>query len=396
MTYVVKHVELANGERQVLIDEIGYIPPVLPNLYFAGIYNQAYRTKCRRARNVVLLLNWASDHKIDLFDRIKSGEGLTYAEQASLATRLRYKLNPKEDDLYLSASTFMDRCREVKSFLHYLMNRFRDTRLDKDSYVAKVGFLINDLFDFLSGQKVNTLKVKREGFSHVERMAMMELVHPLSNTNPFQSRVRERNWLIINILYQTGIRTGELLSLRCNAVQSEFDIAFGMTYFLLVSHNVFLHEDPRTLPPDAKTNSRLIPISEGLAMQIDHYIKTGRKYRKREAQKAAPYLFLNSSKHPAPLSISGLGKMLNRIEKVGNTKKLVFSSIEAHRFRYSTFEDFARVLEMPIESEKFKKVMRYMGGWSKTSNQHELYADKEIRFLAHLALQKLHEEFKVY
>jgi integrase len=225
---------------------------------------------------------------------------------------------------------------------------------------------------------------------------MLELIHPLNEDNPFQPRVRERNWLIINLLFETGIRVGELLSLRCNAVVKELDIQFGMLHFLVVNQNVYLNEDPRSRPPEAKTTSRKLPISEKLAERIDQYIRNGRRFRGRAAQRAAAFLFLNSDKSPAPLSIGGLYKILSRIESVGNAVKPVFSKIQAHRFRYSMMEELMGVLNGgKDDEEKRKQVLRYMGGWSPTSDQYKLYAAKQIIFSAHLALLKVHEDLMV-
>lgn len=131
-------------------------------------------------------------------------------------------------------------------------------------------------------------------------------------------------------------------------------------------------------------------------MRIDNYIKTGRRYRGRNAQRAAAFLFLNSDNRPAPLSIGGFYKILSRIESVGNAGKRVFSHIQAQRFRYTTIEDLMRLLEVNQDNEEeCKKILRYMGGWSSTSDQYEHYAAKQIIFSAHLTLLKLHDELIV-
>ena len=396
MTYTLGQIVLVNGERQVLINDEHDLPPVLPNLYFAQIINQAYSTMQRRARAVIQILNWARELKIDLFDRLRSGEGFTYAEQQSLVFNLRSRAEPNEDDPYVGADTYKDRCREVRKFFRFLARTYGDTRREKESYLIRVLSWIEDLFDFLSAHYVVMPPAKREGFSHTERQAMLELVHPSNENNPFHERVRERNWLIINLLFETGIRVGELLSLRCDAVVTEMDVSYGMLHFLVVNQNVYLNEDPRSVPPDAKTTSRKLPISEKLAMRIDHYIKTGRRYRGRNAQRAAAFLFLNSDNRPAPLSIGGFYKILSRIESVGNAHKTVFSHLQAHRFRYTTMEDLMRLLGVSKDNEEeSKKIMRYMGGWSSTSDQYEHYAAKQIIFSAHLALLKLHDELIV-
>lgn len=392
MTYFASIVPMPNGERHVIIDDSSGLPPVLPNMFLASISNQAYRTKLNRARHIALLLNWGKAFNIDPLDRIKSAECFDMDEMYSLCHWVRRKCKPTDNDMYVCNSTYKARCDEIINFFTYLTRRFCEKRRDKQSYTDQVTQQLHDLKDSLIKHSSRDFPKLRTGFTHSEIKALLRLIDPLNPANPFQKRVRERNYLIISVFMETGIRLGELLSLRTNACYMEHDIEFGMKYFLVVSQNVFLNEDPRQLPPDAKTTSRYLPISEGLTKQIEHYILNGRRYRKREAQKAPAFLFLNSAKIPQPLSISGIHKLMKRIERAGNKGKSTFSSMEPHRFRYTFIENLARVLNLKSNSEEFQKIMRYVGGWSKTSDQYQLYANKEIVFKSHLALQKLNED----
>jgi integrase len=394
MTYFRKTLVLPHGERQVLICHTDDLPPVYPNLYFAGVFNQAFQTKRRRADSIVNLLNLTQKSGIDLFERFKSGEGLLYSEMESLGYHLHLSKKSSPETLkYVGQKTYEERCRDTLKFLKYLMRKFGDTRRDKKSYVDRVTSNLNDLSEVLSSNRSRDFKSLREGLSHTERKLILSLTNPSCPTNPFQLRVRERNSLIIQLLLQTGIRIGELLALRCDCCVSELDIEYGMQYFLRVDENLFLDEDPRSIPPEAKTQTRMIPISEGLATLVDHYIKNGRLYRGRESKKAPAFLFLNSNKKPQPLSYSSVISMLGRLESLGNGKRKVFDSIFPHRLRYTFFEDITRVLNKDPDTEDYKKIMRYVGGWSSISEQHRLYAMKQIRFSAHLSLQKLHEEY---
>jgi|TARA_Y100001937_G_C7115504_1_gene329950 integrase len=392
MTCFASIVPMPNGERYVIIDDSSGLPPVLPNMYLASIGNQACRTKLNRARYIALLLNWGNNFNIDPVERIKSAECFNMDEMNSMCHWVRRKIKASENDMYVCESTFKARCAEIMEFFNFLRRRFSEKRRDNRSYTEHVEQQLYDLYDTLTNHASRGYPKMRTGYSHAEVQALLSLVDPLNPNNPFQMRVRERNHLIITLFLETGIRLGELLSLRTDACFMENDIEFGMKYFLVVSQNVYLDEDPRAMPPDAKTTSRYLPISEGLAKQIDHYIMNGRRYRKREAQRAPAFLFLNSAKSPKPLSTSGLHKFMKRIERVGNLGKNTFSSIEPHRFRYTFIENLARALNLKSESEEFKKIMRYVGGWSKTSDQYKLYANKEIVFKSHLALQKLNED----
>lgn len=397
MTYFLKTLVSENGERNVLICKAGDLPPIYPNLYFAGIFNQAFQTRRRRAQQLVYLLNWSDSAGINLEERIKSGEGLCYAEMTSLNYHLcirsskSTKITP-----YVSRASAAARYRESIKYLQFLVRRFADSRREPQEYMDKIRSNLSDLREVFDEHLWRDKKTLRMGLTDVERQHLLELIATGSPSNPFQQRVRQRNALIVHLLLQTGIRIGELLSLRCNCCMSEVDIEFGMRHFLRVDENLFLDEDPRSIPPALKTNSRMIPISEGLAMMIDEFIKSGRLYRGREAKKAPAFLFLSSDQKPKPLSYSALVKMFKRLENVGNADRKVFMELYPHRFRYTFFENVVRVSNAKPDSEEAKKVLRYLGGWSKTSEQHTLYAQKEIQFLSHMSLNKLHEEYKTY
>lgn len=397
MTYFRKTLVLPHGERQVLICHRDALPPLYPNAYFTSVFNQAFQTKRRRADMVVNLLNWSEKTGLDLFERMKSAQGFLHSEMQALSYHLFVKNTKSPEDIqYVSHKTYQARCSETVKYLKYLMNKCADTRRDRQNYIDSVTSNLYELNDVLTSHNSRRGAAPREGLSHSERRLLLSLIAPNNPDNPFQTRVRERNALIVQLLLQTGIRIGELLALRCDCCVSEVDIEFGMQHFLRVNENLFLDEDPRSIPPEAKTQTRMIPISEGLATLIDSYIKKGRLFRGREARKAAAFLFLNSNKKPSPLSYSAVCRMLSRIEKVGNQKRTVFQSLFPHRFRYSFFEDITRAMNLNSDSEEYKKVMRYLGGWSSVSEQHKLYAMKQIRFSAHLNLQKLHEEYIAY
>ena len=66
------------------------------------------------------------------------------------------------------------------TFFRFLARTYGDTRLEAEPYLIRVLSWIEDLFDFLAAHYVVIPPAKREGFSHTERQAMLELVHPLN------------------------------------------------------------------------------------------------------------------------------------------------------------------------------------------------------------------------
>lgn len=78
--------------------------------------------------------------------------------------------------------------------------------------------------------------------------------------------IRLRNAIIFGLLRQTGIRRGELLSLRIDQLD------FGHQAQIWIRRNHDDQHDTRRYQPVAKTKERLLPISSDLAEQIQRYV----------------------------------------------------------------------------------------------------------------------------
>src|SRR5690606_31528417 len=101
---------------------------------------------------------------------------------------------------------------------------------------------------------------------------IMKIVEPLNDHNPYTQSVRQRNYLLFKILYDTGLRAGEILQLKVS------DINFAQCEIMVRTR----HDDPedtfRKDEPNAKTLERDIPISESLRDQIREYVLKERRF----------------------------------------------------------------------------------------------------------------------
>lgn len=99
----------------------------------------------------------------------------------------------------------------------------------------------------------------------------MDLVKPDNPKNPFTSLVKNRNYLMFRILYETGLRSGEILQLKIS------DIKFSQNIIEIRRR----HDDPqdiyRPIEPNAKTLERDIFITDVLADELRTYITQERR-----------------------------------------------------------------------------------------------------------------------
>lgn len=162
--------------------------------------------------------------------------------------------------------------------------------------------------------------------SHVvERF--MEVGAENSPQNPFRSPdVRLRNAIIFGLLRYTGMRRGELLSLRVDQFE------FGHEPRVWIRRNQDDKHDSRRYQPVSKTKERPLPIPDELAEQIQRYIMQVRA--KITPARKHPYLLVTHRKGTTwgkPLSLSSLSALVfARMHAVDPE----FAQIHPHAFRH--------------------------------------------------------------
>lgn len=168
-----------------------------------------------------------------------------------------------------------------------------------------------------------------------EFMAAAREGHP---ENPFRSgSIRRRNELICRVLFETGIRLGELLSLRLDNIQT----GDKPTVTVRRTHDDTC--DPRPYQPVAKTKERTIGISDELGAMIHRYCLEDRA--RTPGTKRHPYLLVTHRKGQTcgqPLSASAVNnKVFGALRRVHQE----FSDIHPHSFRHHFNYRFSQAID---------------------------------------------------
>ena len=145
--------------------------------------------------------------------------------------------------------------------------------------------------------------------------------------NPFRSgSIRRRNEIVFRLLFETGIRLGELLSLRLD------NMRFGQDANISVQRTHDDKDDSRAYQPVAKTKERTIPISDNLAKKVHAYCMEDRA--RTPGANRHPYLIVTHRKgrtRGQPLSTSSVAnKMFGSMQRV----RPEFATIHPHSFRH--------------------------------------------------------------
>ncbi|MBT3092195.1 MAG: site-specific integrase [Candidatus Thiodiazotropha endolucinida] len=173
------------------------------------------------------------------------------------------------------------------------------------------------------------------------------LADPANPANPWRSIVRKRNSLMFKILIATGMRLGELLSLRTDSRHLDLSSDHPEIRIRRV-HSDKDPLDPRRTPPGQKTTERTLLITPALASEIEDYILTDR----RDALPARKhnFLFVNHRRGAgwgAPVSYSGWGTLIGALQR---TDAALYEEVRAHGFRHT----FAYLFNKRIDEHNAK------------------------------------------
>lgn len=168
---------------------------------------------------------------------------------------------------------------------------------------------------------------------------VMNLVKPDNENNPYTYSVRQRNYLILRILYETGMRSGELLQLKIEDVSRENIDSNSYTITIKRRHDD-KYDKFRAIEPNAKTLERDLPISKELGISLNKYILKERSQ------------IPNAKKHPF-LFVSHKGKSIGKPLSVIQLCKLV-DKLNSNEFLLKTLDEKGLKLEKPITRHGFR------------------------------------------
>jgi len=231
--------------------------------------------------------------------------------------------------------------------------------------------------------------------SHDEVRLIRKFSNPIFEENPFRKQNQNRNFLIVELFIQTGIRLGELLNLECRDIYE----TENRCYISIVNHD----NDPndgRYNKPALKNNQsiRQVSISEELYQALFGYIKLERRPIRQGKKIKLSHGYLFTSERGTPLATTSVQTMLERIEKkVWSPHDSNKKHLHPHLFRHYFAEVF---LEYAIETEQLdieqaKDNLRAIGGWANQSQMPIYYAQRYMAESANkLNQQRLRSKYE--
>ena len=344
------------------------------------------------------LLRWAKNGDIDLVARFRRQYFLSTVELESLAEFLSC---PATDDCPENPKAKSRRagCLEGARALapkrgERLDNQYAYSRL---SYVAEyIKWLATHLIehearsvDIATADKIAAMwvelkerrpKIRRRGGDSAkkaqptnEEAALLEITKPTHPDNPFAALTACRNYIIVMMLNELGLRAGELLAIKVT------DIDF-QAQEIVIERRHHDPEDPRQNQPVVKTLDRRLPLSDGLTSRLNDYVLSDRRAVRRARQH--PMLFVSTrgsrwGRVGDPMSRQALAKVTSNLSaKLPQT----FQHVHPHLFRHNAATRFYKQLcEQNIPDARIEKLLEAKFGWSEGSGSARAYIESEVQ-----------------
>ncbi|WP_321150688.1 site-specific integrase [Aeromonas jandaei] len=376
-------------------------------------WSTLYVTNSLRARHLRLgtiekhlqalqsLFMWAELRGINLIDKISSGKAFNINDIDSLTSILKLRADElpklissvytntcamhvkasltrniwKKFDAIprqVTSANFNDKIKYIGKYVEWLSNILSDyhSKSITREQIRTVGY---EFKTYLGDQKVVVPKDNfgaSKSLGNAEIQRILNVANPLSPENPWVGEAtRIRNFTIILVLLDSGMRSGELLNLKITDVIRSKSKQHGLR---IVQRSGSLN-DPRKKQRLPKTVQREVAISDTAFKALDYYI-TEIKAKTPNGQKTE-YIFVSHSN-------SNQGKPLHSINSVTEAMRNVTSiDLTPHVLRHTaTWKYCVRMKKKGKEWKDFVELLLLQFGWtSENSPTVRLYARKFIK-----------------
>lgn len=367
--------------------------------YLNSLGSKAANTRFRFANELLFVLKHFGDGKrqIDLAARVASGRLISSQEylrfyehcffqrnsldEGSVVLftsiedkRLRNIIRANQRGLAKVANeTALGRIRRLRQFLEWLFKHFHSaqnvdavTSYNYDKLISKI--MLDERGIGRSGnQEVGNPEdsvIPDDLFAK-----LLEMVLPSSPNNPFKSS-RVRNYLIVNVLVQTGIRRGAVGKMKIS--DCHFDGSYDRISIYRTRNDP---SDPRLEKANQKSKAHLATIDRALMEKIKFYIDHIRSQFHQKQPHDFVFVSEKDSKGTAgqPLSLKSINAIFAKLSEA-----LGFH-VHPHLLRHKWNEIFDQEGEKKgVNPGLLEDIRKYAMGWSQNSTMSQTYNDKRL------------------
>lgn len=267
----------------------------------------------------------------------------------------------------VSSGSFAIRLNYAKAFFVFVLEVYTFKHLHDEKKKKQMETVLNLVKAFFKARRpsIDKLTEPRMGLNKKDQEKLLSLIAVDGPKNPWKSEfVKVRNEAMIHLLLDSGMRRGELLTLK----RSDLDIE---QQTIKIEKKVEGLVDPRRYKPKVKTKSRLIPIKNSSTNKVYEFII---KYRsKGPIGKKHPYIFTTIK--GKPLSIKSVNAIFHCM-KVAMKGTELYPHALRHTFNSNLSDEFEKSKVAP---ELAEKIRIEVNGWSTNSQMAALYGRRHTR-----------------
>lgn len=368
--------------------------------HFPMFYPSAYCT--RKLRNysspltqiehlyaIKKLYQWENKENISIEERIFKGIFFSQTEYDKLIDYIA--INGTNKSKNKSTKKLNSQIAHIAEYLEWL-----SCELITDTHKNNIKNNIDDMKTQIIARKYkNESKSKKDQetldkkISNEARMVLLNLFE--ANQTHQQNTFQFRNTLMMRILYETGMRVGELLNTKLD----EFEEGHGGDpAALTIIRNNNNKSDDRKLEPTPKTRDRKIPISHNLSICLQFYIKNIRQKTNNVGHKGNDFIFVNQrrgERQGKALEYSSFYAAICNLTK----KHAPLNRLHPHIFRHDWNYRFSKkCTELGISETKENAIREYQMGWVEDSPTVKIYNKRHVQEMVNNIGNHMNEDFK--
>jgi integrase len=366
--YRTEIVRLSSGERfPLLIDNRTGLPDAFATAYTLSTdRNASYSTARHHLDAIGLLYEWAEQQGIDLEQRFGSVSLFNSDEIDALSNALRLSRRPDTD--VVIPDTHGSRIGSVAHYVKWRGQRVVSRIRFGDDRLLEAAERLRMTDEMLKEKAGSGGSKKRVALTDKQQHFLLSVIRPDAPENPFPKNVRLRNFALIMLYFELGIRRGEALILKSAHVNIT-----GAKPRIQIFRNPNDKADPRKNEPRVKTADRILRISETLAAALDRY-QTQERIRVPNYKKTS-FAFI-SVRDGRPMALSTVYDVFVKLRKTypGELPADFAPHILRHTCngRFTVAAMGGRTLN-PEEQKLVKLARNYFFGWKKHSDQSDDY-----------------------
>lgn len=395
----IKRITLNAGERFALLVDKSDLPDPYVTRY-AAIYLRSkggsVNSMVKALYAIALVHDWASARSIDMTKRLEDVELFTQEETQDLVDWLRrsrattttrravnFRKTSSRDEAtpIVQPATHFVRVLDVRNYVAWRCETAIHRIPNGEGHYKDAAQRLADWKDMFKRNVRSGPSKERYGLTREQRKRFLEVIHPDSDENPFDSAHRHRNYALLLLYYELGLRRAEPLALKTSDLQFS-----GNKPILHVHRRPDDPEDPRHEQPLIKTAARSLPVGQQLYRAIEDWLVYHRSDRARyPGAKKVPYVFV--AENGRPLALRSVYDLFVRIRAKFPELPV---NLSPHILRHDANDRFSELCDEVQRKEKLRatekhiadameiQIRNYLMGWKKHSTQAVKYMHRTI------------------